>query len=75
MIVFQHLTSTQKQELWRLYSKGIPNMLLQLVALLFISGLLDGPGVDGVEFFAGMQSVTQLRIQIDLYHLPCVCVL
>ena len=60
MIIFAHFTPAQKRELWRLWQNDVPLILVQLIGLLFVSGLLseDEPGIDAVEFFAGLQAAT-----------------
>jgi heme/copper-type cytochrome/quinol oxidase subunit 2 len=56
MIVFQHLTRPQRQELKRV-SGHVPLILVQSIALLFVSGLAVGPAIHGAEFFAGEKAV------------------
>lgn len=57
--MFAHLTAEQKQLLWRLKRKQLPGALLEIVALILLSGILEGsPSIDSCEFFAGEKAVT-----------------
>ena len=64
--MFHHLKPSHRAELYRLKSRGLPSVLLQLVALvqlLRIDGAEGNLIFDAVEFFAGQGAVT-LALQL-----------
>ena len=52
--LFDALSHGQKCRLHLLFRFGVPSVMLQMVALCFLAGLIDGNfAFDSVEFFAG----------------------
>ena len=72
MLVWDHLTREHKRRLCRLYTRSVPSILIHLCALVYLTGSVeDGAGIDGAEFFAGLQAAAQHSFNYS-YSLQCL---